>query len=711
MIILYREKVLMKKLWVKLKERISGQKQNSVKWINSIFAKLTIYFTAMIITILLVVAGITTTITNIQVKEQFIASTKGVLNQNKNYIELIVNMVENYAMQLYSSSTIQRQLGTEFEDGFEKSQAIQQISERLRDVLGTNDIFSSIQIVSKTGMQIGMPNIKEELNYDFIAKQDYYSEVVSLGGRGFWTQPFLDSVRRDGAKTLFISNIRVLKNMGRNEEIGVLLFNIPIKNLQQAIMNDSEENNEDVLRGYTYIVDNEGFIIVHPKDELIGRSINDQGGLAPIMEQTQHHFTYLDEEKVEWFAVFNTSEVNGWKYVSVIPSSELTAGADQIKRAITMVSVLCLFITIILTMVLSLWITNPLKYMIVEMDKVKKGNLKVQVICKTKDEIGALATNFNLMIQNVKDVVTGVKQTIQDTGETANAVNESGVNLLDTANNVSLAVKEIASGALEQAEQATDIVTIVNRFGVKIDAIIEYLTEIQNASQNANGEADKGKNTISELKKKSEDSMCTVQEVTEVVKTLAHSTKKIEVILKSITGIAEQTNLLALNAAIEAARAGEAGKGFSVVASEIRRLAEQSKKSADEISFIIRNITNEADQSLVMTDVIIDTLQQQMNKVEDTLEAFYSISLSIKTVDEKIIDLNTSMDATKQSKIEMISLIDATASISEEIAATTEQVSSVSENQAEEARQLNEKAEALKNISSKLDKLINIFEI
>jgi methyl-accepting chemotaxis protein len=598
-----------------------------------------------------------------------------------------------------------------YEDSFEKNKAVQEITERMREILGTSEIFSSIQIVSKTGMQIGVPNIKKELNYDFVTKQNYYNEVVALGGRGFWSQPYLEQSRDGEGEVPVISNIRVLKDMSLNEEIGVLMFNIRISNLQKSIMNDvGEELNSD--SGYTFIVDDKGYIIVHPKDELIGMNIKDMGDLSTIMAEQANHFTYVEKDNsTEWFTVFTTSEVNGWKYVSTIPASELTSGAGQIKKAIILVSIICLFITIVITTVLSLRIANPLKRMIVEMDKVKKGNLRVHVLSKTKDEMGVLAANFNTMIQNVRDVVTGVKQNIADTSETAYSVSETGVHLFDTVNNVTLAVKEIAAGAHEQAVQATETVGIVNHFGDKIDTVIEYSNDVKLASQDANGEVDRGMKTVSELKKKSEDSMSTVHQVTEVVKTLAHSTQEIEGILKSITAIAEQTNLLSLNASIEAARAGQSGRGFAVVATEIKKLAEQSKKSANEINQIIRNINNEADHSVRMTDVIQGTLLQQMDKVEDTLKAFSRISLSIKTVDEKIIELNTSMDDIKQSKIEMINLIDATASISEEIAATTEQVSSLSENQAVEAKQLNEKAEALKNASDKLEKLINIFEL
>lgn len=695
----------------KIKKHGSPKKEKrTVKLMNSIFAKLTLYFTAIIMSILLIVAFITTTITNIQVKEQFIASSREVLHQNKNYIELIVDMIENYAMQIYSSSTIQKQLSTENDDTLERSQAIQEISKRLREILGTSDIFNSIHVVSKTGMQIGVPTIKKELDYKYIQAQSYYEEVVELGGRSYWTQPYLYQSTTSDTEKLIISNIRVLKDMIMNEEVGVLLFNIPVYNLQRAIMNDTQ--NQDTSLGYTYIVDDEGYILVHPKDEFIGKNVNELGDISAIMKESENQFTYIDQNDLkEWFAVFATSDINGWKYVSVIPAKELTSGASQIKSAIILVSILCLGLTLFLTMILSFWITNPLKHMILEMEKVKKGNLKVQVNCKTKDEIGALANSFNIMIQNVKDVVTGVKRSIDDTSITAYAVNESGARLLETSDNVSIAIREITQGALEQAEQATEIVTIVNNFGNKIDAVTEYINDVRTATIEANGVVDSGMRMVSSLKVKSEESMKTVHEVTEVVQILAHSTKKIEGILDSITEIAEQTNLLSLNASIEAARAGQAGRGFAVVASEIGKIAKQSKKSVEEINVIIKHISKQSDQSLLMTDVIIEALQQQMCKVEDTFEAFNSISNSIRTVDLKVIDLNSSMDATKQSKREMINLIDASASISEEIAATTEQVSSVSENQAEEARHLNEKAEALKHTSYQLEKLINVFEL
>lgn len=358
-----------------VKRQFYQQEHNAIKWINSIFVKLTLYSISIIISILLIVTIVTSTIVNVQMKEQFINSSKSMLDQNKNHIELIVGLIENYAVQIYSSPTIQKQLGMEYDDSFERSQAIQQITDRIRDVLGSSEIISSIQIVSKTGMNIGLPNIKANMNYDFIVKQNYYDEIVSLEGRGFWTKPYLDNVRRDDLETFFVSNIRVLKEMSINEEIGVLIFNISIEDLQQIITNNEKDDN-DLLNGYNYIVDDEGYIIVHPIESFIGKNVNNMGDLKKIMKQDEDYFTYLDKNKKEWFTVFTISKVNNWKYVSEIPASELTAGADQIKQAIIIISIICLLITIILTMTLSSKITKPLKHMILEMDKVKRDNMK-----------------------------------------------------------------------------------------------------------------------------------------------------------------------------------------------------------------------------------------------------------------------------------------------------------------------------------------------
>ena len=127
----------------------------------------------------------------------------------------------------------------------------------------------------------------------------------------------------------------------------------------------------------------------------------------------------------------------------------------------------------------------------------------------------------------------------------------------------------------------------------------------------------------------------TVSEANEKTKELENLTKQIGQISDVITGISDQTNLLALNAAIEAARAGEQGKGFAVVAGEVRKLAEESKKSASQITIIIQKIQES-------TEVVIDYMLNGQKEVDSGLIAVNEASEAFEKISKEIENVTTS---------------------------------------------------------------------
>jgi methyl-accepting chemotaxis protein len=191
---------------------------------------------------------------------------------------------------------------------------------------------------------------------------------------------------------------------------------------------------------------------------------------------------------------------------------------------------------------------------------------------------------------------------------------------------------------------------------------------------------------LKEFIEKSSKTKASTAEVTGIIHDMDESTKQINAISGTIVSITEQTNLLALNASIESARAGEAGKGFAVVAEEIRKLAEQSKASTEEIKTIIASIQGKSDIAVKAITLTQNVVNEQDIAVSETKEIFSeilkSIEFMIKKVDEIKISISD-MDKRKKStisKIENISFIsEQTASASEEVSASAEEINATME--------------------------------
>jgi len=326
------------------------------------------------------------------------------------------------------------------------------------------------------------------------------------------------------------------------------------------------------------------------------------------------------------------------------------------------------------------YLSESVEKMLEKMQKFASGDLTVNCIPFKDDEIGKLYHGFNAVVQNMKNMISHLTESIQ---ATASASAE-----------ISATAEVMASGSKEQNNQTMEIADAVQKMTTRI---LENTNNSLNASQSANeaGEiAKEGGQVVEETIQGMNRIAEVVENASQTVKELGKSSNKIGEIIQVIEEIADQTNLLALNAAIEAARAGEQGRGFAVVADEVRKLAERTTKATKEIGIMIKQIqkdTQGAVNSMEQGTVEVNTGKELAKKSGESLEKIINGFEKVVEVVNKVASVSEEQSENAEhisQSVETISSLSQESSIgSEQIAQATEDLNHLTENLQDLAQQ------------------------
>lgn len=379
---------------------------------------------------------------------------------------------------------------------------------------------------------------------------------------------------------------------------------------------------------------------------------------------------------------------------------------EQTSTAFAILAVAAIAVGLATTM-FSRSITRPARELLDVVGAVAKRDYTRKADIKSSDEFGMLAAGLgDIMSQNSR-LIGAIQKAVREIDNMAVQYVEGSRQVAVTAQQLTTGAAQIAKGATDQADAAQNTTNLMDQMATRVKAAAQAAEQSAIRAQEDLKSADEGLGATKEAQARMNEINASSARSAKVVQGLADRSREIGHTTIVIAGIADQTNLLALNAAIEAARAGEHGRGFAVVAEEVRKLAEESKKAADQIAKLNEEIQNESsaavgaiDENAAKSQAGVDVMN---TKVLTTLERAYQTAKQAETAAEQTtLRTKEQLELADQVSVAMSSV----AAASEEASATTEEFSSSIEEINATVQDSTGRAQELTRVVHRLSELI-----
>lgn len=518
-----------------------------------------------------------------------------------------------------------------------------------------------------------------------------------------------------GGETIWVCGVAFPIRNKAGQAVGVVGIDMKLETISELLSSASIYKT-----GFLTLISDSGLKVVDPNLELEGKVDEEykDSKTAQLFAKAKNDLQpFMIESKIDGknyvkeFVPFKIEEAKEVWFLGVnVPKAEVTEAVDHILIAIMTVLIIAAIGIISVSFVI---IKRIVKYMIFGVNAMKNiaqgdGDLTVRMEVKNQNELGKMYTYFNQTMEKIQGSIAKVKSVSETMAEQGNTLGDNMNDTAAAANQITANIDSVNRQIQQQGQNVKDSTESINTINSNVtelinsidaqsssvaqasSAIEEMVANIQSVTNilHKNGE------TIKELETSSENGKNTINSTVEATEKIKLQSESLLEASKIIQNIASQTNLLAMNAAIEASHAGEAGKGFSVVADEIRKLAEdsnnQGKNITTNLAEVMDSIKDVANSAITLQNVfngiydltqkvstqeltILNAMTEQSEGGEQVLDAMKNIN---EVTDKVKIGGNNMQTATSAANEEMSALL----RLTDEITSSMEEMSTGIEN-------------------------------
>lgn len=432
---------------------------------------------------------------------------------------------------------------------------------------------------------------------------------------------------------------------------------------------------------------------------------------ATIIEKKEGSGQYTDKSGNLFRIYYSTVPDTGWIVGLAYPEAEIMSQIKVLVNSIAISTVIAVIIISLMVAYFANRMTRPIESLSAGIASIANGDLTHGITVSSSDEIGEMGHKLELMRQNLSQMIAEIAKTAENVAAASQELTASADQNGQAADQIAVSIQEISSGSQHIESTAQQVQVMAEDVVQVIHSMIDSIQSTSNHLKVAETRSNEGGKVVNEAVDSMRQTEISMSRSIESMRVLLDQSQQIGAIINAIKQIADQTNLLALNASIEAARAGEAGRGFAVVADEIRKLAEQSNGSAEQISQIISMIESGIKTTERFSTESGEAVSRTSVAVEIVGRSFGEIVEGIQKINEEMSQTMGLVETIQVSTDSMFTSVNGMSDISRKSSEEIQTIAATAEEQSATSTEMSKATESLAEMASSLQEDISRFRV